>query len=66
MNVTRRRFLKRVAVTAAPSQPPFELNGRASGVRVVILGAELTASTVANATFTVKAQSTALAHVGEL
>src|SRR5688572_15350094 len=63
MALTRRRFLKRVAAAgsvslayeamsglgllAAPSQMPFNLSGRVSGVRVVILGAGLAGMTVA-------------------
>jgi monoamine oxidase len=63
MALTRRRFLKRVAAAgsvslayeamtglgllAAPSQVPFNLSGRVSGVRVVILGAGLAGMTVA-------------------
>ena len=63
MALTRRRFLKRVAAAggvslayeamtglgllAAPSQTPFSLAGRVSGVRVVILGAGLAGMTVA-------------------
>ena len=63
MDLTRRRFLTRVAAAggaslayeamtglgliAAPSQAPFSLSGRVSGVRVVILGAGLTGMTVA-------------------
>ena len=63
MPLTRRRFLKRVAAAggvslayeamtglgllAAPSQAPFNLSGRVSGVRVVILGAGLAGMTVA-------------------
>jgi monoamine oxidase len=63
MALTRRRFLKRVAAAgsvslayeamsalgllAPPSQVPFNLSGRVSGVRVVILGAGLAGMTVA-------------------
>jgi len=63
MDVTRRRFLARVAAAggaslayeamtglgliAAPSQAAFALNGRVSGTRVVILGAGLAGMTVA-------------------
>src|SRR5687767_6505655 len=63
MALTRRRFLKRVAAAGgvslayeamtglgllpAPSQAPFDLSGRVSGVRVVILGAGLAGMTVA-------------------
>jgi monoamine oxidase len=63
MALTRRRFLKRVAAAggvslayeamtglgllAVPSQTPFNLSGRVSGVRVVILGAGLAGMTVA-------------------
>jgi monoamine oxidase len=63
MDLTRRRFLTRVAAAgggslayetmtglgllAAPAQSPFDLTGRVSGVRVVILGAGLTGMTVA-------------------
>jgi monoamine oxidase len=63
MALTRRGFLKRVAATgsvslayeamiglgllAAPSQAPFNLSGRVSGVRVVVLGAGLAGMTVA-------------------
>ena len=63
MALTRRRFLKRVAAAggvslayeamtglgllASPSQVPFNLSGRVSGVRVVILGAGLAGMTVA-------------------
>ncbi len=63
MALTRRRFLKRIAAAgsvslayeamtglgllAAPSQTPFNLSGRVSGVRVVILGAGLAGMTVA-------------------
>jgi monoamine oxidase len=63
MVVTRRRFLTRVAATggaslayeamtalgllAAPSQTSFNLAGRISGVRVVILGAGLSGMTAA-------------------
>src|SRR5688572_16101534 len=63
MALTRRRFLKRVAAAgsvslayeamtglgllATPSQAPFALTGRVSGVRVVILGAGLAGMTVA-------------------
>ena len=63
MNYTRRHFLKRVGAVggaslvyeamtglgllAAPSQVPFELTGRISGVRVVILGAGLAGMTAA-------------------
>ena len=63
MALTRRGFLKRVAAAgsvslayeamtglgllAAPSQAPFNLSGRVSGVRVVILGAGLAGMTVA-------------------
>src|SRR5687768_9707650 len=63
MSLTRRRFLKRVAAAggvslayeamtglgllAAPRQTPFNLSGRVSGVRVVILGAGLAGMTVA-------------------
>jgi monoamine oxidase len=61
--ITRRRFLTRVAAVggasltyeamtalgllAAPSQAPFGLTGRVSGVRVVILGAGLSGMTAA-------------------
>lgn len=61
--LTRRHFLRRVAAAggapflyeamtglgllAAPSQARFELSGRVSGVRVLILGAGLTGLTVA-------------------
>jgi monoamine oxidase len=63
MMLTRRRFLKRVAAAggvslayeamtglgllAAPAQVPFNLSGRVSDVRVVILGAGLAGMTVA-------------------
>ena len=63
MALTRRQFLKRVAAAgsvslayeamtglgllAAPRQMPFNLSGRVSGVRVVILGAGLAGMTVA-------------------
>ena len=63
MALTRRGFLKRVAATgsvslayeamtglgllAAPSQAPFNLSGRVSGVKVVILGAGIAGMTVA-------------------
>src|SRR5688572_15592791 len=63
MNLTRRRFLAQVAAAgsvslayetmtglgllAAPSQSPFNLTGRVSDVRVVILGAGLAGMTVA-------------------
>lgn len=63
MALTRRRFLKRVAAAggvslayeamtglgllAAPTQAPFNLSGRVSGVRVAILGAGLAGMTVA-------------------
>jgi monoamine oxidase len=63
MAQTRRQFLKRVAAAggvslayeamnglgllAAPSQSPFNLTGRVSGARVVILGAGLAGMTVA-------------------
>jgi monoamine oxidase len=63
MDLTRRRFLLRVAAAggaplvyeamtglgllAAPAQAPFGLTGRVSGVRVVILGAGLAGMTVA-------------------
>jgi len=63
MDLTRRRFLARVAAAggaslvyetmtglgllAAPAQAPFDLTGRVSGVRVVILGAGLAGMTVA-------------------
>src|SRR5687768_15774930 len=63
MALTRRRFLKRIAAAgsvslayeamhglgllAVPSQVPFDLAGRVSGVRVVILGAGVTGLTVA-------------------
>lgn len=63
MTVTRRRFLTRIAaaggaslayeamtalgLVAAPSQAPFNLTGRVSGVRVVILGAGLSGMTAA-------------------
>ena len=63
MTHTRRQFLTRVAAAggaslayeamaglgllAAPSQTPFNLTGRVSGVRVVILGAGLTGMTLA-------------------
>jgi monoamine oxidase len=63
MDLTRRRFLARVAAAggaslayeamtglgllAAPAQGTFDLTGRVSGVRVVILGAGLTGMTVA-------------------
>ena len=63
MAVTRRRFLTRVAAAggaslayeamsalgllAAPSQSSFDLTGRVSGVRVVILGAGLSGMTAA-------------------
>ena len=63
MALTRRRFLARVAAAggaslvyeamtglgllAAPSQTRFDLTGRVSGVRVVILGAGLTGLTIA-------------------
>ena len=62
MDLTRRRFLARVAAAggaslayeamtglgllAAPAQAPFDLTGRVSGVRVVILGAGLAGMTV--------------------
>ena len=64
MHFTRRGFLKRVGAAggaslvyeamtglgllAAPSQAPFGLSGRVSGVRVVILGAGLAGMTVAH------------------
>jgi monoamine oxidase len=63
MALTRRRFLARIAAAgggslvyeamtglgllAAPSQVPFGLTGRVSGVRVVILGAGLAGMTMA-------------------
>jgi monoamine oxidase len=63
MDLTRRRFLTRVAAAggaslmyeamtglgllAAPAQTPFDLTGRVSGVRVVILGAGLAGMTTA-------------------
>jgi monoamine oxidase len=63
MDLTRRQFLSRVAAVggaslayeamtglgliAAPSQRPFDLSGRVSGVRVVILGAGLAGMTTA-------------------
>ena len=63
MSLTRRQFLTRVAAAgsvslayeamtglgliAAPQQTPFDLSGRVSGVRVVILGAGLAGMTVA-------------------
>lgn len=63
MALTRRGFLQRVATVgsvslaydamtglgllASPSQAPFELSGRVSGVRVVVLGAGLAGMTVA-------------------
>jgi monoamine oxidase len=63
MDLTRRRFLARVAAVggaslayetmtglgllAAPAQAPFDLTGRVSGVRVVILGAGLAGMTAA-------------------
>jgi monoamine oxidase len=63
MDLTRRRFLSRVAAVggvslayeamtglgllAAPSQRAFDLSGRVSGVRVVILGAGLAGMTAA-------------------
>ena len=63
MTITRRRFLARVAAAggaplayeamvglgllAAPSQSPFDLTGRVSGLRVVILGGGLAGLTVA-------------------
>ena len=63
MDLTRRRFLARVAAAggvslayeamtglgllAAPAQTPFDLTGRVSGIRVVILGAGLAGMTVA-------------------
>jgi len=63
MDLTRRRFLARIAAAggaslayetmtglgllAAPAQTPFDLTGRVSGVRVVILGAGLAGMTVA-------------------
>jgi monoamine oxidase len=63
MAVTRRRFLTQVGAAggasfvyeamtglgllAAPSQTPFSLTGRVSGVRVVILGAGLSGMTAA-------------------
>ena len=63
MALTRRRFLTRVAAAggaslayeamtglgllAAPRQAPFQLTGRVSGVRVLILGAGLAGLTVA-------------------
>jgi monoamine oxidase len=63
MDLTRRRFLTGVAAAggvslayeamtgldllAAPTQAPFGLTGRVSGVRVVILGAGLTGMTLA-------------------
>jgi monoamine oxidase len=63
MGYSRRHFLKRVGAVggaslvyeamtglgllAAPSQAPFNLSGRVSGVRVVILGAGLAGMTVA-------------------
>ena len=63
MDLTRRHFLARVGAVggaslmyeamtcldllAAPAQAPFELTGRASGVRIVILGGGLAGMTVA-------------------
>jgi monoamine oxidase len=63
MDLTRRRFLEGMAAAggasllyetmtglgllAAPAQAPFDLTGRVSGVRVVILGAGLAGMTVA-------------------
>ena len=63
MNLTRRRFLERLAAAgsvslayeamtglgllAAPAQAPFSLSGTGSGVRVVILGAGLAGLTIA-------------------
>jgi monoamine oxidase len=63
MDLTRRRFLAHLAAVggaplvydamtglgllAAPTQAPFDLTGRVSGVRVVILGAGLAGMTVA-------------------
>jgi monoamine oxidase len=63
MVLTRRHFLTRVAAAggtsvvyeamtglgllAVPSQAPFELGGRVSGIRVLVLGAGLTGLTVA-------------------
>ena len=63
MDLTRRRFLTRVAAAggaslayeamtalgllATPSQKSFDLAGRVSGVRVVILGAGLSGMTAA-------------------
>jgi monoamine oxidase len=63
MDLTRRRFLAGVAAAggaslayeamtglgllAAPTQAPFDLTGRGSGVRVVILGAGLAGMTIA-------------------
>src|SRR5688572_12925075 len=63
MSITRRRFLTRVAAAGGASlvyealtglgllaqspQPPFQLTGRVSGVRVLILGAGLAGLTVA-------------------
>ena len=63
MALTRRRFLRRVAAAggasltyeamtglgllAAPSQARFDLSGRVSGVRVLVLGAGLAGMTVA-------------------
>jgi monoamine oxidase len=63
MTLTRRHFLTRVATVggvsllyeamtgldllAAPTQAPFDLSGRVSGVRVLILGAGLAGMTVA-------------------
>ena len=63
MAVTRRRFLTRLAAVgggsiayeamtglgllAVPSQTPFNLTGRVSGIRVVILGAGLSGMTAA-------------------
>ncbi len=63
MDLTRRRFLARLAAAgsvslayeamtglgllAAPAQAPFNLSGTGSGVRVVILGAGLAGLTIA-------------------
>src|SRR5918994_1586459 len=63
MVLTRRQFLIRtgaaggasfvyeamagLGLLAAPTQTPFDLSGRVSGVRVVVLGAGLTGLTVA-------------------
>jgi monoamine oxidase len=64
MSLTRRHFLRRAAamggvslmheamtglgLLASPTQAPFDLSGRASGTRVLVLGAGLTGLTVAH------------------